>query len=132
MLSVALSVGEGYNSKMPGRGILAHEGGVIIFGDIQPEQCWTFPLSADDGKTIEKLAMVHCLPSDQALDLYVFEARNNEELMVRPPYELFDERSRVQRTPFGEKKTHEVTMDNGGIVRFLLAHTVNFNSNSLS
>ena len=117
---------------MPASGIVNYEGAVSIFGQVEPHEYLPFQLFAAGTIQLEKLAIVHCLPSDQAVDLYVFEAVNNEDLLDIEPFDLFNDHSRAMRVSSGRKDTYEVVMNDNRIARFLLSHTTDSHSLSLS
>jgi len=105
---------------------------MVTFDDIMPSKCLGIPIFDSDKGEMEKIAILHCLPSDQASDLYVFEAVNNDDLLENTPFELFHERNRSLRIEQDTRVPHEITMNNGAAVRFLLHQTMNEHSISLS
>lgn len=73
-------------------GFVNYEDCITQIAPVEPGQVLGMPLFAWESKTIEKFAILHCLPGDLASDLYVYEASNNEDLLEYPIFDLLHER----------------------------------------
>jgi hypothetical protein len=107
---------------MSAEGILSSQGEVIIWGPMEASRTIAFPIMG--GIIIEKMIVVHCIPTDSAVDVYAFDGGDQAiqilECRLNEPY--LSAGKRIHRIGWQETLNAEVWNNGTDNARLIVRH----------